>query len=283
MKIKDFIPPIILKAGKKILRNEKDNVNIEVEYDSYESAQIECVKGDYQNIELCNMIADKTIIYRDTLSQQTNTLNSTNVFLLSAINHIRITHSLKSITILDFGGACGAHFFEIRKFLPETIQLKWIVVETPQMVLSAKTKNIETKELTFLDNMNNLPQIDFIYSSGALQYTSKPYGFLEDLLKIGANSILFNRMMFNENDRDLITIQTSSLSTNGPGQMPKQYTDKIMTYPHTTLSFNKFNSIVLKTYKLTWIFNDVTGSYKIGNEPIIGRGLFYSLTNINGI
>lgn len=286
MNIKDFIPPIILKARNKILRKEKDNGIIEKVYDSYQSAQTKCVTGDYQNVELCDMIADKTIIFRDSLIQHPNTLNATNVFLLAAINNIRIIRindSLKSMTILDFGGACGAHFFEIRKFLPETFHLKWIVVETPQMVLSAKSKKIETKELAFVDSLDNLPTIDFIYSSCALQYTSKPYEFLENLLKIGANTILFNRMRFNENDRDLITIQKSSLSDNGPGPMPKQYTDKIMSYPRTTLSFIKFNAIVLKTYKLTWVFNEATGSYKIGNEPIIGRGLFYTLTDVNGI
>lgn len=282
MNFKDFIPPVILKARNKILRTEKDNGIIEEIYDSYQSAQTKCVTRDYQNVELCDMIADKTIIFRDSLIQQPNTLNAINIFLLAAINNIRIKDSMKSMTILDFGGACGIHFFEIRKFLPEIFHLKWIVVETPQMVLSAKSKKIETKELTFVDSLNNLPTIDFIYSSGALQYTSKPYKFLENLLKIGVNSILFNRMTFNENDRDLITIQKSSLSNNGPGPMPKQYTDKIMSYPHTTLSFIKFNSIVLKTHKLTWVFNEAVASHKIGNEPIIDRGLFYTLTDVNG-
>jgi hypothetical protein len=26
---------------------------------------------------------------------------------------------------------------------------------------------------------------------------------------------------------------------------------------------------------LNWVFNEATGNFKIGNEPIIGRGLFY--------
>jgi putative methyltransferase (TIGR04325 family) len=275
MNIKDFIPPIVFKIRNKILHTEAVNPMHEVVFESYQTAQTKCIVGDYQNVELCDMIAEKTIIYRDSLLKQPNTLNATNVFLLAAINTIRLNDPLKPMTILDFGGACGAHYFEIRNFLPETFQLKWIVLETPQMVLSAKAKNMETKELLFLDNMNDLPKIDFIYSSCALHYTSNAYMFLEDLLKIGANFILFNRMMFNENDKDLITIQTSLLSDNGPGPMPKKYTDKIMTYPHTTLSFNKFNSTVLKHYKLNWVFNEATGNFKIGNEPIIGRGLFY--------
>jgi putative methyltransferase (TIGR04325 family) len=278
MNLKDLIPPLILKAKNKILSNEHYKDIFEEVYGSFEEAQTKCVYGEYQNTELCDMIADKTIRYRDNLINQENTLNPTNVFLLAAVNHIRTAQSLNSMTILDFGGACGAHFFEIRKFLPETFQLKWIVVETPQMVLSAQAKNLGTKELSFSDTLNNLPPIDFIYSSCALHYTSKPYDFLNNLLKLEANFILFNRMMFTENDKDLITIQKSLLSENGPGTMPIQYTDKIISYPHTTLSYLKFNSIVLKTYKLNWVFNESSGSHKIGNEPIIGRGLFYSKT-----
>lgn len=273
MNITDFIPPIITKVLKKI--QPKNREKILEEFNSYESAQKECVNGDYQNIELCNMIADKTIIFRDSINQSINILNSTNLILLAALNQARISYDLKSLTVLDFGGACGAHYFEIRKYLPVTFKVKWIVVETPQMVLSAKSRNIENEELMFLDNMHKLPKIDFIYSSGALQYTSDPFGFLEDLLKVSANSILFNRMMFNKNDRSIITIQKSSMSDNGPGQMPKKYTDKTITYPHTTLSFLKFNTIVLKEYALGWTVEEGTGSYKIGDEPIFGRGLYF--------
>jgi putative methyltransferase (TIGR04325 family) len=276
MHVKDFIPPIVLKVSNKILSKTNGHPSVTEEYDSYQAAKSKCLEDAYQNIELCNMIADKTVLFKDSFKQQANSLNETNVFLLAAINNVRISDSLKAMTVLDFGGACGAHYFEMRRFLPESFQLKWIVIETPQMVLAAKAKNIETSELTFLDTMNNLPKIDFVYSSSALQCTSEPYEVLENLLKVGANAILFNRMMFNEKDKDLITIQKSALSDNGPGPMPKQYSDKIISYPHTTLSFNKFNSTLLKMYKLTWIFNEASGSYKIGNDAIIGRGLFYS-------
>ena len=139
------------------------------------------------------------------------------------------------------------------------------------MVQSAKAKNLETNELTFLDSFTNLPSIDFIYSSGALQYTPDPYGFLEQLLKIDAHSILFNRMMFNEHDRDIVTIQTSLLSENGHGFMSEKYSDKKVSYPHTTLSYHKFNLMVSRYYRLVWIFEEASGSHDIKNESIIGR------------
>ncbi len=272
----DFIPPIFTKVFAKLFRQKDSNFHKKKEYSSYELASKECQKNAYENIELCDMVAEKTANYRNQLCLQLTPLSSNVSFLLAAINNIRATNHTSSFTILDFGGACGVHYFEIKKFLPESLDIKWIVIETTQMVNSAKTHNLETEGLTFRDSLENLPPIDFIYSSGALQYTSKPYNILEQLLKIDANYILFNRMMFNDDVREIITIQTSLLSENGPGPMPKYYIDKKISYPHTTLSFHHFNSFVSKNYKLVWIFSESSGSHKIGNETIIGRGLYYS-------
>jgi putative methyltransferase (TIGR04325 family) len=143
-------------------------------------------------------------------------------------------------------------------------------------VKSAKAKELETNELTFQDSLSNLPPIDFIYSSGAIQYTPEPYLCLESLLKINANYILFNRTMFNENDRDIITVHTTLLSENGHGRLPMNYIDKKVSYPHTTMSFRKFNSMISEFYKLRWMFEETSGSHKVGKETIIGRGLYFS-------
>jgi putative methyltransferase (TIGR04325 family) len=275
MNIRDFLPPIIFKLKSKLFNNNKNSSEKKV-FESYKDAQLYCTNDDYQNTELCNVIADKTLIFRNQLKNETSNLNATNVFLLAAILNETNNYQNKLFTVLDFGGACGTHYFEIRKYLPASLNLKWIVVETEQMVKSATEKKIHNNELIFTDSLNDLPYVDFLYSSCAIQYTSNPYLFLEELLKLGAKSILFNRMMFNENDKDIVTIQKSFLSENGPGSLPEHYTDKLISYPHTTLSFRKFSQKVLQTYRLNWMFNESTGTLKIVNESIIGRGLFYS-------
>jgi hypothetical protein len=83
-------------------------------------------------------------------------------------------------------------------------------------------------------------------------------------------------MMFNEEDRDFVTIQSSLLSDNGYGKLPKGYTDRITSYPHTTLSFKKFNAgIISHDYTSEWLFEEKSGSYQIKNERIIGKGILY--------
>lgn len=279
MILKDFVPPVLIKLIRRNRETERQR-----EYDNYTLALEDCTVEAYQNIELCNTLADKTNIYLKQLNEKPFTLNPTNVFLLSAINQYITTFSADKINILDFGGACGAHYYEIRRFIPDRISLNWHVVETPQMVLSAIDKKLNNSELHFINSLTDInTKIDFIHSSGVLQYVPDPYLYLIKLIQLKANWVFFNRMMFNENDRDFITIQKSNLSSNGPGPLPEGYSDMVLSYPHTTMSFLKFNTEMLKEYNLEWIFEELSGSYKINNERISGKGLLYIRKNGNGI
>jgi putative methyltransferase (TIGR04325 family) len=272
MILKEFIPPILNKFLKKALKLE-DNI----EYLSYTQAIEACTPGAYLNVELCNMIADKTIFQSKKLNEKPSILNPANVFLLSAINKYFIDFSTRDLTILDFGGACGAHYFDIKRFIPKDVSLKWYVVESEQMVKSAYEKEISNTDLVFVSSLKDVKtNINLIHSSCALHYVPDPYKIISELINVNAEWILFNRMMFNENDRDFVTIQKSFLSSNGPGKLPAGYNDRILSYPHTTLSFQRFNSCFINNkYDLDWIFDELSGSYQIKNEKIIGKGMLY--------
>lgn len=272
MNIKEFFPPVLIRFAKRIKGLEDSK-----EYENYSKAMQVCTSDAYQNIDLCNMIADKTVIHIDTLKEKPFSLNPTNVFLLAAINQYLNVFSTKSLKILDFGGACGAHYFEIRRLIPNDVSLKWYVVETAQMVKSAIDRKLNSKELVFVSSIEDIKtEIDFIHSSGALQYVHSPYEFTNMLINFNANWIFVNRMMFNENDRDFVTVQKSFLSSNGPGKLPKGYKDRIISYPHTTMSFQKYNSMIINNgYEVEWMFLETSGSYQIKNEKISGRGLLY--------
>jgi putative methyltransferase (TIGR04325 family) len=267
MKISDFVPPIIIK----ILKKQKKLA----EYENYNEALKNCGNG-YENNELCQMIGDKTVIYKKTLLQKPYSINATNAFLVSALYQYCRLFSKNEINVLDFGGACGTHYFETRRFFQKNINLCWNIIETQEMVKSAKEHGLENNELHFFDDLTKISvPIDFIYSSGTLQSVPDAYEYLTKLIEIKADFILFNRMMFNENDRDFITIQTSKLSTNGPGKIPDGYVDRIIKYPHTTLSYKKFTEKLEKQYKLEWMFDERSGLLNINNEKVIGKGLLY--------
>jgi hypothetical protein len=65
MNIKEFLPPILIRFAKRLI-GLKDSR----EYESYSKAMQVCISDAYQNIELCNMIADKTVIYNDILKEK---------------------------------------------------------------------------------------------------------------------------------------------------------------------------------------------------------------------
>ena len=61
MTLKDFIPPILIKLIKLIKRDRETERHRK--YDNYNHALQDCTSDAYQNVELCNMIADKTSLY----------------------------------------------------------------------------------------------------------------------------------------------------------------------------------------------------------------------------
>jgi putative methyltransferase (TIGR04325 family) len=273
MNIKDFVPPVLIPLIKRA-----NGFLDKREYSSYSQAVRNCTSDAYESVELCNVIADKTIIHNEKLKVKPYSLNPTSVFLLAAINQYINIFSKNELRILDFGGACGAHYYEIKRFLPEEISLHWYVVETQQMVKSAIEKGLNNDELIFASSIENINvEIDIIHTSCALQYVSDPYEFLTNLVKLNANWMFFNRMMFNFGERDFYTVQKSMLSSNGPGNLPEGYSDRTVSYPHMTMSFQRFNSIITAHgYNNEWIFEELSGSYLIKKEMIVGRGLLYT-------
>lgn len=269
LKLSDFIPPILCRFLIKSYR--KTPV-----YPSYDSAIALCGPKAYEDEDLCNVIADKTIRFRDSAAGQLTALDTTNIFLLQALTHVIDRSGKKPLTVIDFGGACGMHYFEIKNFLPSDVSINWIVIETPQMVKSATEKGLSTNSLSFRSDMEGLPKADLVYSSGTLQYTNNPYLYLSRILDIKTAYLLFNRMSFTKNLHEVVTIQHTSLAANGKGSLPAGYTDKKVSYPHTTIPLQKFTEITSRSCNLLWEFPSPAGELEIINEPTIGLGMFYS-------
>jgi len=272
MIIKDLIPPILIKAVKNIagLNNTK-------EYQNYSQALKACNRFAYEDSELCDMIADKTMALRDSLLRKPYILNTQDVHLLAALNQCLIVHPKNNLTVLDFGGACGAHYFEMKRFIPDSVSLKWYVVEMDEMAKAAFSRNLNSEELLFVNSIEAIgTKIDFIHSSGALQCVSDPYDILKRLVGIEADFVFFSRMLLNKGNNDVITILKSYLSWNGPGKLPEGYNDRITSYPHTTMSLKKFNSFITSSdYTPEWIFEDPLTGIQLKNEKVTGKGFLF--------
>ncbi len=219
--IKDFIPPVILKLLQK-----KKAINTQI-FLNYQDALKLCTTNAYEEKELIEVIFKKTKQFSQNLKTAIIPISETVAYsLLSVINPI-IESKTHQLNILDFGGACGAHYFHLRSLISKELKLNWVVVETPAMVKYAK--ELETDELSFFDNfadaISKLSKIDLLHTSGTLQCVDNPQKYLAEILNCNANWLLFNRLGLNKIDRDVVTIHTSKLSWNGIGELPEGYTD----------------------------------------------------------
>lgn len=239
--LKQRIPPphrfLFCDTLEKYYKKEMSlRKNISIEQD------LELKKDAYQNIELCNVVADKTLVLKN---EKRHELDMTNKFLTIGILYAKIMEGLNTITVLDFGGACGAHYYQIRNGLKD-LNIKWIIVETEQMIKSAKSRNLDSEELVFQTDLKNLTSIDLIHVSSGLEYTLKPYETLQKLLELNTKYFVFNRLVFTEFEERFI--QKSRLSANGHGPLPNGYIDKTIEYPKVTMVFSKFMELVQKDY-----------------------------------
>lgn len=261
--------------GSKITQQASATGEIKL-YATYNDALQDCKGKAYEDVELCSMIAAKTSRYSKVLLQKPFQLIPSQTFFVASFYQFLSLTGKKSVTIADLGGACGTHYFELKRFLKPEIELKWLVIETPEMVRAAQRMNLENKDLKFVTSLEQITDTpDILHSSSTLQYVPDPYGTLTSLAKSGIPWLFFNRMMFTEGNDDLITVQSSPMSANGPGPMPEGFTDKTITYPHTNMSFQRFHSNLLEHYTCEWMFDEPSGNIMKGHEKIIGKGLLY--------
>jgi putative methyltransferase (TIGR04325 family) len=152
----------------------------------------------------------------------------------------------KKLSVIDFGGAAGTHYF-IAKTVLSDIELDWRVVETPAMVTEAKRQGLESDELRFFDELDaasDKGSVDLVFASGSVHYTPKPYEFLAALASIDASVLMVTRTPVT--DSPCVILQNSTLSANGVGEIPKEIgvTDKTLSYPVTMMDKSKVESIL---------------------------------------
>ena len=238
--IKDCIPPILLKFLKKKLRTSAS-------YYSYEDA-MKFADG-YEDEVLTRVVVAKGKRFADEIT----TTKMLDTMSLRIFVGLVTSIGTKKITVIDFGGAAGTHYFIAKLMLAEDVELDWRVIETSAMVAEAKRQGLETDELHFFDNLDTASKkgdIDLVFASGSVQYTPKPYDCLEKLASVNANFLMITRTPIT--DSPCVILQRSRLSANGVGEIPKELgiIDKTLSYPATMMDRKKFESILLSFGKI---------------------------------
>ena len=243
--------------------------NFTKEYASYSEAVKACqTETPYQDQDLLECILAKTKRY---LSADAKVLSPYEVSLFVFLSLLQGKSQSKILNVIDVGGACGMHYFQVRKVLPKNIRLRWKVVETPGMVRVAS--ELTNDELSFHDDLKAAVAdnvVDGVFLSGLLQCCEKPWKMLSNILSVGAEVLGIYRVGCCKGDKDYLTVQDSRLSTNGPGELPEGFEDRIVKYPYYILSEEILFALLLKKYECAAVWDD--GSKCIGGPQLAYSG-----------
>lgn len=275
MNIKSLLISIIPPILTQWLENRKANYSI---YGSYDEALASCKKSKgYEEDELLEVVLIKTQRLKNELAQKSRAeITENDALALLAIE--RLAHT-GSVNIIDYGGACGAHYFQMAVFFNRVAQVNWRVVESPGMANKAQALAIENK-LSFSHDLGVAiveHQAKIIFSSGTLQCVPDAWLALEQIINSGAKYIILNRIALHDGPGDFVIKHHSKLSWNGVGPLPEGFTDKVMDYPYTLLEAKKFGETMAKRYTEIARVNDRSGFFKINGKKLIGYSALYEL------
>lgn len=114
------------------------------------------------------------------------------------------------LSVLDFGGSLGSHYFQYRKFLADVKEIQWSIVEQSKFVQCGQ-EFFANDELEFYYDIDSClqdrnPQL--ILLSGVLQCLEKPYEMLEHILEKDFKYIVLDRTAFVKgNLEEILTLQ----------------------------------------------------------------------------
>lgn len=267
MILKEFIPPVLLNLFHASKQSSK-------RYKNYDEAFASCQDNAYSFSELVKVVIEKNITFKNNLSKHNAIFDLGALRTLVAIG---LANKGVGINIIDFGGGGGYHHAIACKALGENgKKLEWHVVETWDMAKEAQ--RIADKNLKFYSNIDDAIRdfevIDLVFTSSALQYCPSPLLALKALTELNASYLFITRTPFVESLDDVVTIQTSTLSTNGPGPLPKGFNDRKIKYPITYASRFTVEAILSEKYKIQFMTEEGVGSFGFGREKISMNGYF---------
>jgi putative methyltransferase (TIGR04325 family) len=253
----------------------RPNILRTVRYNTFAEARAACPEGAYEQEQLVEIIFRKTQIFREQCLHDSKTNQSfaggpASAPLVTAMAAL-LGSGQNHWTVVDIGGACGAHYFAIRAFLPLEVKLRWIVVETPALVRRAS--ELGNNELSFSSSLEHTllqtPAPDLLHSSGTLQYVPEPYQMLRQISASGARYLVLTRLVMTDGQQDFAAIQRSRLGDNGPGPLPPGLANGWCQYPHHYLRRHAVEAELTGTHELLLQWNE--GAAAFDSTPLEKR------------
>ncbi|PZU54487.1 MAG: hypothetical protein DI561_05345 [Thauera sp.] len=268
--LKELTPPLLVKAIKS-RRSAPAPL-----FASYADALNSCGAEGYQASDVVKVVVEKNAIYRDEIfSSRVIGLDS-----LRTMVGIGALQSLPTLRVLDFGGGGGSHYSIVRAVLGADRDIRWNVVETTAMAKAAGER-LAGGGLKFFDDIRkaatDLGHVDLVFTSGALQYTSDPLAFLSSLLAVRADHMFITRTALHDGVDQVVSAQTSWLSSNGPGPLPHGFKNHEIRYPVTFASRPKALKMIEEAYTVRFAIDEDRAAYTVRGQSFNMYGYFCDL------
>lgn len=239
-------------------------------YDSFETALNDCRNKGYEYQNLVDVVVKKNKIWHDA-TQIVPELDLSAIRTLMAIGLALKNNNSEKLTVLDFGGGGGYHFWIAKSAFGRDAIFDWRVVETPLMAKEA-SKLIKSDGLSFSPSIDsalkNEEKIDLVFTSSALQYCQDPLRVLNELVDIRARYLCITRTPFSMAPDTIITKQRSMLSENGPGALPGEFTDEAIEYPISFVPRIKIQELIQNKYTIRFSVSEEAETLFLGNAPV---------------
>lgn len=263
MRLHDFVPPVASRVRAR-LRPAVPTPT----FDSYEAARRACANGaGYEDDHIAQVVLAKTRAAQHDVAALVGGFQ-TAVTLLA----VRSVGPLPGpIRVLDFGGAFGTAYHLARAL---RLPLRWAVVESATFARHGAA--ITTDELRVVGSIEEatdwLGGVDLVYSSGTLQSTPDPEGFLSALVALDAPVLALLRGAFSLGTR-VIEVQSSFLRENGPGPMPQGLHgidgDQVVQYPRTFMREADMRATCGQRYRLVAHLSDTPERRVLGGHGVV--------------
>ncbi len=244
--IKELLPPILFNAIKT-LSNKEGKYGFFGDYKSWDDASGDCT--GYDSEVILNKVRDALLKVKngEAVYERDSVLFDRIQYSFPLLAGLLLAASANQnkLSVLDFGGSLGSHYFQYRNILSELDFLSWNIVEQ-EMFVRCGQHFFQNEQLQFYLNVESCVQLarpDVLIMSGVAAYVREPYTLTTSLISNKFKYIIFDRTAFTSNDSDRLTVQV------GP---PSIYQ---ASYPAWFLSKSKFLDLFQDKYKLLVEFN----------------------------
>ena len=224
----------------------------------------------YHDADIADVIAYKTGIpvKQDDLTPE----QASNSILTVSLAALETTG--RPLTVLDFGGGCGFHYFRVVPVIQRT-PLHWAIIETPTMADRArKLAHGRFEVFTEIDAAASaLGQIDLVHASSALQYVADPIASLTKLAVLGARYFAVLRFPL-WHGPTVVGVMSSELIHNGWGPMPPDIENREVKYPVTFINIVDVER-VLSDYRLLMAMESPSANYDVQGHLARGVSMIF--------